>query len=67
MYHLTKEGKGYFAIDLYRGQIQHNKRNGIGLQLFANGAFFLGEWIKDKPEGYGRLVLPDGTFYQGLY
>ena len=67
MYHLVKGQKGYFNINLYKGEIRMSKREGFGLQLFPNGCYYLGYWRNDRAYGNGKLVLPDGTRYEGLF
>jgi len=67
MYHLIKKGKGFFPIDLYKGDIVDGKRHGFGLQLFANGSFYVGYWNENKANGRGKFVLPDNTYYEGIY
>lgn len=65
MYHLTKKGKGLFSMTLYKGQIKNHKRNGFGIQLFPNSCFYIGFWKNNQPEGKGKLVIKDGTSYEG--
>ncbi len=67
MYHLMKKGKGYFSLDLYKGEILNQKRNGFGIQLFPNGCFYAGFWKSNRASGKGKLVLKDGTYYEGSY
>ena len=67
MYHLIKKGKGHFSINLYRGELQGDTREGFGLQLFPNGCYYIGFWRKNEAVGVGRLALPDGTYYEGQY
>ena len=67
MYHLTKKGKGLFSVSLFKGQIKNRKRNGFGIQLFPNGCFYIGFWKNNQPEGKGKLVIKDGTAYEGEF
>jgi len=51
----------------YRGDLKDNKRDGYGIQLFPNGAKFIGNWKKDKACGFGWLEFINGTYYEGNY
>ena len=52
---------------LYRGSWKGGKRSGFGIQLFPNGAKFIGNWANDAAEGFGRLDFVDGTLYEGHF
>lgn len=52
---------------LYKGSWISGKRDGFGIQLFPNGARFIGNWKDDVAHGFGRLELSDGTYYEGNY
>ena len=67
MYHLVRKGKGFFSLDLYKGQLQKDKRDGFGIQLFPNGCFYIGFWKNNKAHGMGKLVIKDGTYYEGQF
>lgn len=67
MYHLIKKGKGHFSINLFKGELREETREGFGLQLFPNGCYYIGFWHNNEATGQGKLVLPDGTFYEGQY
>lgn len=71
MYHLMKSIKEGPYKEIYMGgKVTENglwQRNGFGLQLFPNGCFYVGYWKEDKAEGEGKLVLKDGTYYEGIY
>ena len=67
MYHLIKKGKGFFPIDLYKGDMVDGKRHGFGIQLFPNGSYYIGYWESNQSNGRGKLVLPDNTYYEGIY
>lgn len=42
-------------------------RDGFGVQKFAKGDIFEGEWLMDKMHGKGILVHADGSIYEGLW
>jgi hypothetical protein len=68
MYHLILNGKGYFHINLYKGETSDkNVRDGFGVQLFPNGCVYTGFWKNNAAHGTGKLLLPDGTIYEGEY
>lgn len=35
--------------------------------MFPNGAKFIGNWKKNKCNGFGRLEYINGTFYEGNF
>ena len=53
--------------EYYRGELVDNKRSGYGIQLFPNGAKFIGNWKDDKANGFGRLEYLNGTYYEGNF
>jgi hypothetical protein len=42
-------------------------REGFGVQRFAKGDIFEGEWLIDKMHGKGVLVHADGSAYEGIW
>lgn len=67
MYYLTKKGKGFFSLSLYKGQKKQNKREGFGIQFFPNGCVYLGNWQNNKAQGKGLFLIKDGTSYKGEF
>lgn len=67
MYHLSKSGKGFLSLGLYRGRRVGDSRQGFGVQLFPNGCLYVGGWGDNRPDGLGMLILRDGTFYEGEF
>ena len=43
----------------------NNERTLYGPVKMAKGAFYTGEMVSGKRDGYGQLVYPDGTRYDG--
>lgn len=41
------------------------ERHGKGTQIWTNGSKYEGFWRNDSPHGQGRLIHPDGNFYEG--
>jgi len=39
--------------------------NGMGIQKWADGRIYEGEFVNGKSEGYGVYYYPDGREYQG--
>jgi len=42
-----------------------NLKEGIGIQVFADGSIYEGQWKNSKPHGKGRLIHIDGDVYFG--
>lgn len=34
---------------------------------FKNGARYIGEYIRNKKQGQGTFIYPDGSKYEGMY
>lgn len=50
----------------YKGEVNFiGQREGKGLQEWADGTVYIGEWYKGMANGYGRLRHPDGEIYEG--
>ena len=51
----------------YHGQwnIGNSERDGIGIQVWADGSKYEGCWRNDKANGKGRLIHADGDVYEG--
>ena len=55
-------------MSLYRGsKNKQNKRKGMGVQVFENGFVYEGKFENDTATGNGKFIVPDGTFYKGMY
>jgi hypothetical protein len=52
---------------LYVGDLPNGVREGRGVQHFANGYKYTGEWAANKACGQGKLEYTDGTFYEGTF
>jgi len=55
--------------DEYEGEIQNNKRHGIGTMNFGSNSSssFHGEWIDDKINGKGLFTFDVGIKYEGYW
>ncbi|EPY27676.1 hypothetical protein AGDE_10647 [Angomonas deanei] len=68
----TKDGLGqslYPNGDCYAGEYKNNQRNGQGVYMWAShvGMLYVGSWLRNKRDGYGRMVYPDGSRYLGSW
>ena len=52
---------------LYRGEFKDGMRHGKGKLVFRNDAYYDGEWVHDKYDGYGEESLPGGNVLEGYY
>ena len=62
---LTVRTVSYNNGDRYRGQMQHGKRHGRGVYIWANGDRYEGEWQGDERTGRGVFTWPSGNRYEG--
>eukprot|EP00794_Sanderia_malayensis_P009794 gene9794-10793_t len=52
----------------YIGEIKDQLRHGFGVYNYPNSFFkYEGEWRKGKKHGHGKLVMNDGSFYEGQF
>ena len=51
----------------YKGDFKDGMRHGKGKLVFRNDAYYDGEWVNDKYEGYGEESLPGGNNLEGYY
>ena len=51
----------------YKGEFKDGMRHGKGKLVFRNEAYYDGEWVNDKYEGYGEESLPGGNELEGYY
>jgi hypothetical protein len=49
------------------GSWRQGRLNGQGVIVFASGAYFEGNFVDDRPNGYGLYVDDDGRHYNGLW
>jgi len=52
---------------VYRGEIEGQKRHGLGMLQFVDGVTYHGQWSNDLPDGYGTETYPEGFVYQGEF
>lgn len=53
--------------NLYRGNFNRGKREGLGTFFYMNGSQYTGQWVNDMKEGEGVFIHPDGKIYAGLF
>eukprot|EP00112_Aurelia_sp_Birch-Aquarium-sp1_P011352 Seg2388.2 transcript_id=Seg2388.2/GoldUCD/mRNA.D3Y31 product="MORN repeat-containing protein 1" protein_id=Seg2388.2/GoldUCD/D3Y31 len=52
----------------YAGETKDQIRDGFGVYNYPNGFFrYEGEWRKGIKHGHGKLVMKDGSFYEGEF
>nr|KAG5708027.1 hypothetical protein BaRGS_025165 [Batillaria attramentaria] len=52
----------------YIGEKRNFLRNGYGVYVYENQFFrYEGEWKNGKKHGHGKLVMSDGTYYEGQF
>ena len=51
----------------YKGDFKNGMRHGKGRLTFRNEAYYDGEWVNDKYEGYGEEVLPGDNIFDGYF
>ncbi|XP_076469998.1 uncharacterized protein LOC143300288 [Babylonia areolata] len=52
----------------YIGEKRKFLRNGFGVYVYENHFFrYEGEWKNGKKHGHGKLVMKDGTYYEGQF
>ncbi|XP_042199700.1 MORN repeat-containing protein 1 isoform X2 [Callorhinchus milii] len=53
---------------LYVGEVKHELRDGFGLYIYPNSFFrYQGEWKAGKKHGHGKLMMRDGSYYEGQF
>ncbi len=43
------------------------KREGLGVEIYANGRYYEGEWVNDRRHGRGFELFINGATYLGFY
>ncbi|GFN80045.1 MORN repeat-containing protein 1-like [Plakobranchus ocellatus] len=52
----------------YVGEKRKFLRDGYGTYIYENAFFrYEGEWMKGKKHGHGKLLMKDGTYYEGQF
>ena len=52
----------------YYGELDEDwNRVGTGACTSFGGVLYVGQWENDMPHGYGRMELPEGDIYEGLF
>ena len=52
---------------IYTGEMAGALRHGRGTQFWPDGACFDGYFVKDKIEGFGRMIHSNGEVYIGYW
>ncbi|XP_044137785.1 MORN repeat-containing protein 1 [Bufo gargarizans] len=56
------------ASQHYLGDVKKQLRHGYGIYVYANSFFrYEGEWKDGKKHGHGKLLLRDGSYYEGEF
>ncbi|CAG5135905.1 unnamed protein product [Candidula unifasciata] len=54
--------------EAYIGEKQNHLRDGYGTYIYKNSFFrYEGQWLKGIKHGHGKLVMKDGTYYEGQF
>uniref|UniRef100_A0A8C6XKS2 MORN repeat containing 1 n=1 Tax=Naja naja TaxID=35670 RepID=A0A8C6XKS2_NAJNA len=52
----------------YCGEMKDQRRNGYGRYVYPNSFFkYEGQWKRGKKHGHGKLLLKDGSYYEGEF
>jgi hypothetical protein len=51
----------------YEGQWKNDLKQGLGITMYPDGAWFSGTLIKEEKDGYGKYVWPNGDSYNGTW
>ncbi|XP_069097091.1 MORN repeat-containing protein 1 isoform X2 [Pleurodeles waltl] len=52
----------------YIGEVKKQLRDGFGIYIYPNTFFrYEGQWKKGKKHGHGKLLLKDGSYYEGEF
>ena len=51
----------------YRGQYSKGWRNGVGMEITADGGLYEGQFFDGQKDGYARKILPNGDYYEGVF
>jgi hypothetical protein len=53
--------------EICRRQLYNDRRHGNGVFIYLDGSKYDGEWKDNEKHGVGKLTLPNGQIYEGLY
>jgi len=53
--------------NVYVGETESQKRNGIGIYLWQNGDMWYGKWTDDMRDGYGIHIYEEGIMRTGTW
>lgn len=51
---------------MYEGWFRNNRRHGAGRMILPIGSMYVGNWVDDFPDGYGKNFCFDQT-YRGRF
>ena len=52
---------------MYRGYLYNGRKWGPGTFKWANESVYNGEFVRDYPHGFGKIIHKDGGFYEGKW
>lgn len=55
----------YEKVIDYKGEWKNSKKEGYGVQTWADGARYEGFWKNGKAHGKGKFFHTDGDIYEG--
>lgn len=47
------------------GEIKENMKHGYGVEMFANGDVYIGNYFEDQPNGMGEYKWSNMAIYKG--
>jgi hypothetical protein len=59
------KGRTINEVGMYTGDFVHGKKSGTGECITMKGAYFIGEYRNDFPNGEGTEVHSNGDYYRG--
>ncbi|XP_072036503.1 uncharacterized protein [Amphiura filiformis] len=59
---------GVAKVHRYMGETKNQLRNGYGVYRYPNSFFrYEGDWKEGKKHGHGKLIMNDGSYYEGEF
>jgi hypothetical protein len=63
----STDSKDSGVKELYEGFWFNNFSHGMGRQIYANGTYYVGEFVMGVKEGKGKLIWQDGSEFNGCF
>ena len=54
-----------YTQDHYRGQVENEKPQGLGVLKYVDGSKYVGEWKGGEKNGQGTYTFANGSMYVG--